>query len=73
MRGERHAFFLDLAQPRQRKDLKAAGVGQNGTVPRHEFVKPAHFFHDLVARAKMQVIGVGKLDLRTDVFQVFRR
>ena len=44
----------------------------NRPLPRHEFVKSAHFLHDLVARAKMQMVRVGQLHLRSDVLQIFR-
>ena len=72
MGRERHALFFDLAQPRERKDLKAAGVCENWPMPRHEFMKSAHFLHNLVARAKMQMVRVGKLHLRSDVLQILR-
>ena len=72
MRRERHALFLDLAEPCEGKDLKAAGVRKDRPLPRHEFVKSTHFFYDLVARAKMQMVCVGQLHLRSDVLQVPR-
>ena len=72
MGRERHALFFDLAQPRERKNLKAAGVRENRPLPRHEFVKSAHFLHNLVARAKMQMVRVRKLHLRSDVLQILR-
>ena len=70
MRGERHALFLDLAQLCERKHLKAAGIGQDRTVPGHEFVDAAELAHDFVARAQMQVVGVGELDLCADALQI---
>src|SRR5215471_1954575 len=41
MRTEGHAFVLDLAQLRQRHDLKSAGVGQNRARPVHEPMQTA--------------------------------
>ena len=70
MRGERHALFLDLAQLCERKHLKTAGIGQDRTVPGHEFVDAAELAHDFVARAQMQVVGVGELDLCADALQI---
>src|SRR5262245_64557713 len=36
MRTERYPVFIDLAQLVQAEDLEPAGVGQNGSIPRHE-------------------------------------
>ena len=66
------ALLLDLAQACQRKDLKSAGIGQNRAVPRHEFVQAAEIMHGLVARAQMEMIGIGKLDLTPYLFEVAR-
>ena len=50
--SERHALVID---PRdrvaEREDLKAAGVGEDRQVPRHEAVQPAEVTDQLVARA----------------------
>ena len=72
MRMEGHALLLDLAQGRQRKHLKAARVGQHRAVPPHELVQAAHRLDDLVARADMQVVGVGQLDLAAQLLEVER-
>ena len=68
--GKRHALFLDFAQLRKRKYLKAAGIRENRAVPRHELMQSAHGLDRLVAGTKMQVIGIRKLDLRADVLQI---
>ena len=67
-----YAFLLDLAQGRQRKHLKAAGVGQHRTVPAHEFVQTAHLLDDLVARPDVQMIGVGQLNLAAKLLEIER-
>ena len=70
MGGEVDALLLDLAQGGQGEDLEAAGVGEHGAVPGHEFVQTAALLHQLVAGTQVQVIGVGKLHLTADVLQV---
>ena len=70
MGGEGHALLLDFPQTGQREDLKAAGIGQDGSVPRHELVQAAHVAHHLVAGTQVQMIGVGKLDLRADRLEI---
>ena len=67
MRGKGHALFLDLAKPRKGKHLKSAAVGQDRAVPAHELVEAAHLPHHIVAGAKVQVVGVGKLDLAAEI------
>ena len=56
------AVLVDLAQVAQRDDLEAARVGQDRPVPVHEPVQPAEARDPLVARAQVQVIGVGEDD-----------
>ena len=68
--GKVDTLLLDLAKRRQGEDLEAAGVGEHGTVPGHEFVQTAALLHQLVTGAQMQVVGVGKLHLAADVLQV---
>ena len=70
MRVKGYAFLLDLAQGRQRKHLKAAGVGQHRTVPAHEFVQTTHLLDDLVARTDVQMIGVGQLNLAAKLLEI---
>src|SRR2546423_11332728 len=55
-----HSFLVDCPQLREGKDLKAAGVSKNRTVPIHESMQPTHLPHDLVAWPQMQVIGVAE-------------
>ena len=58
VRAERHAFFFDIAEIRQRKHLKSAGIRQDRPAPGHKFMQSAEFLHNLIARAKMKMIGI---------------
>ena len=64
MGGKGDALLLDFPQARQGEHLEAAAVGENGAVPTHKLVKAAHLPHHVVAGPQVEVIGVGKLDLR---------
>ena len=52
---------LDL---REREDLEASAVGQDGSVPAHELVQPTHLGDEGLTRTQRQVIGVREHDLR---------
>ena len=67
---EGDAFFFDLPELRQRKDLEAAGIGQDRSLPVHELPDPAHLLYDRIAGAHVQMIGVAELDLGPDARQV---
>jgi len=73
VRMKGHAFFLDLAQFRERKDLKAAGVRQDRSVPVHEFPDSSHFPDDFIPRAEMEMVGVAEFDFRSETFKFRRR
>ena len=68
--GEGDSLLRDLPQSGERKDLEAAGVGEDGTVPVHEFVKSPHLPHHVVAGPQVEVVGVGELDLAADLLEV---
>ena len=59
-----HAIVGELDRIVMAKDLKAARIGKDGTVPVHEVMEPAQLINQVLARAHAQVIGVGKHDLR---------
>ena len=63
MAAEAHALLRDLAQLRQRHHLEAAGVGEDGLFPAHEFVQAAKARDALRARAQHQVISVAEHDV----------
>ena len=70
--GKIDALLLDLPQTGQGEHLKAAGVGQNRPVPGHKLMQSAQIVDHLVTGPQVQMVGVGKLHLTTDVFQVCR-
>ena len=70
MAGEGDALLLDLPQGGQGEDLEAAGVREDGAVPADEFMEASHLPHHLVARAQVEVIGVGELDLAAHLLQI---
>ena len=67
---EVHAFFFDLSESGEGKYLKAAGIGEDRTVPVHKPVEPAELFNQLVAGPDMKMVGVGKLHLCPDPAKV---
>ena len=64
VRAKRDAVVVELAPRLEAEDLKAAGVGEDRAVPRHEAVQAAGRFDGLAARAQPQMIGVREHDLR---------
>ena len=60
-------FFFDPAQGSKRKDLKTAAVGKDRTIPGHKAVQSAHITDQTIARANMQMVGIGELDLAADL------
>lgn len=58
MRLERHPIGVDLPESRQRHDLKAAGVGQDGARPIHEAVQPAERRNPVGARPQHKMVCV---------------
>ena len=62
-RAEPHAIRGNLPELGQAEHLEAAGVGQDGAVPRHEAMEPAEVAHQLVARAQEEVVRVREDDL----------
>ncbi len=63
MRFEGHALFGQLAQVRQAHHLKSAAIGENRTLPIHEFVQTAQAVDPLSAGAQHQVIGVAQQNI----------
>ena len=70
MRGKFYPFLGDLAQLRERKDLKSTAVGQDRAVPVHKLLQAAQIVYKGVAGAQMQVVGVGKFHPAVDLFQL---
>ena len=64
VRPEMASLLFQLAARGQRKDLKAAAVGEHRAFPGREAVHAAGAFEDLRAGAQVEVIGVCQDDLR---------
>src|SRR5882762_5369105 len=71
VRTEAHAFIGNLSQFRQAENLVAAGIGENRAVPRHELMKATQLPDQCVAWPQIQMISVGKDDLRAECFERF--
>ena len=70
--AEADALLADLTKRCERKDLKAAAVGQNGAFPVHKLPYAAETFYHFVARTKVEVVGVAQRYLTADLLQVER-
>ena len=68
VRLESHAFFGDAAEVGQAEDLEAAGIGEDGAGPRHEFVQASEVADEFVAGAKKKMVGIGEDDGCFEVF-----
>ena len=68
-----YTFFLDVAELRERKDLKAAAIGENRAVPAGEFMQTAELFYFIISGTQVKVICVAELYLTFYVFQVKSR
>jgi hypothetical protein len=67
-----HAVLADRTELRQREHLESARVRENRTIPAHEAVQPAHLADDIVARAEVQVVGVGEYHRRAHSRELVR-
>ena len=56
-------LLLQLAAVGQRKDLKAARIGQHRSVPCREAVDAARLFENFHSRTQVKVVGIGQNDL----------
>ena len=73
MRIERNTLFPDFSEFGQRKDLKASAVRQDRSVPTHKSVESAHISNQIITRAYMKMVGVGKRNLTAQIPQIFCR
>lgn len=73
MGAEKHALFCDLAQITEAEDLEAAAVGEDWAIPVHEAVETAELTDKLMPWPQIQMIGIGKNDLRFCVFELVGR
>ena len=67
------SFLCHLSELLVTKDLIPSAVRQNGSLPRHEPVKPALTMNGLGTRAQVQVIGVGQDDCGLEFLQKLMR
>ena len=70
MGTEFHAVLGDLAQFRQGKHLKSAGIGEDRPIPVHEGMQISRLGDEILAGTQVQVVGIGKNDLRVAVLQL---
>lgn len=73
MGAEKHAFFRDLAQIAEAEHLEATAIGEDRAIPVHEAVETAELTDKLMPWPQVQMIGIGKNDLRFCIFELVRR
>ncbi len=71
--AEARTFFRDRAVGCQREDLVAAGVGEDGTLPAHVVVNPAHALEQLGAGTQHQVVRVAQQNVRPGLRDALRQ
>ena len=69
MRTERRTLLAYLPQLIQTENLKPARVRQNGPIPRHEPVQPAHLPHRLHPRTQIKVVRIPQQNLDAQFLQ----
>ena len=72
MRLETDPVLVDFTQSSQTEHLKAAAVGENRTIPVHEFMQATEASHPLMTRTQVKVIGVAQDNLRADLLKLLR-
>ncbi len=71
--AEADAFVGHLAELAERKDLKAAGIGEQGARPTDEAMQAAHAADGFVARTEIEVVCVAEDDLDAEGFEQILR
>jgi hypothetical protein len=69
VRTKRHALVGNLAQVVQAENLEAAGIGEDGSRPRHEAVQAAELADGFDSRTQIEVIGVAQKNLHAEFFE----
>ena len=69
MRAKADTVVRNFSERAEGENLEAAGVGEDGARPAHEFVKPAHAADRLVAGAQIEVIGIAEDDFSAESFE----
>gem|GEM_PF-5117550 len=70
---EIRTFICDPAKPGQRKNLKPAAVGQNGTMPVHKPVQAGELADDITSGPEIQMVGVAQNNLCATGCQILGR
>jgi len=70
--AEGNALVGEFAIVGKGKDLKAAAIGQDGTVPTVELVQSSCTLDDVHTGSQIEVIGVTQDNLRLDIISQFR-
>ncbi len=69
VRAELHAVLGELAQIAEAEDLEAAGVGEDGLVPRHELLHPSELADGFDAGAEIKMVGVVEQNLDVELVE----
>ena len=69
VRTEAHAVVRNFAQFGKTEDLVAAGIGEDRSVPGHEFVESAEIANQLMAGPKIKMIRIPENDLCAEFLQ----
>src|SRR5689334_21854855 len=69
VRAKCYAFLTDLAEFAEAEDLKSAGVGEHGAIPRHEAVEASKLADVLVSRSEIEMVSVAENDFRAQFFE----
>src|SRR6267142_4527598 len=69
MRAKRHPLFVHFPQFSETENLEPARVGEDGTVPGHKPVQPAHPPHSVHARPQIKMVGIPQQNLYPEIFE----
>src|SRR6266581_254839 len=72
VRFECSTFLAQSAQVTEAKDLEAATIGQDGTIPMHKGMQTTKLGKEFRAGTQHEVIGIGKENLDASRVQFFR-
>jgi hypothetical protein len=64
--AEADTIVSDFAERAERKDLKTAGVSEDGARPTDEAMQAAHAADGLVAGTQIEVVGIAEDDFRAE-------
>src|SRR5450755_814932 len=73
VRPEGDAFFANFAKIVEAENLEAAGVGEDGAIPRHEAMQTAHLANGLDSGTQIKMVGIGQENLDAEFFQYILR